>query len=111
MIRLTTKSYVRQFCIGKLKSWKRIATLLDEESRLVIVKQILLSKLDYSNALFVGLPNCGIEDLRFIYNVGYRDHITPSIMKSHILPVKYRLDFKICLLVYNCLHNFAPHYL
>ena len=112
-------SYIRQFCIGQLKSWKRIATLLDEESRLVIVKQILLSKLDYSNALLVGLPNYVMEDLqfvinsalRFVYNVGYREHITPSIMKSHILPVKYRLDFKICLLVFNCLHNFAPCYL
>ena len=112
-------SYIRQYCIGKLKSWKRISTFLDEDSRLLIVKQILLSKIDYSNALLVGLPNYVIQDLqylinsalRFVYNVKYREHITPSIMKSHILPVEYRIDFKVCLLVFNCLHNLAPSYL
>ena len=32
-------------------------------------------------------------------------------MKSHILPVKYRIDYKVCILVFNCLNNCAPAYL
>jgi hypothetical protein len=35
-------SYVRKYCIGKLKSWKRITTFLSEDVRLLLVKQILL---------------------------------------------------------------------
>ena len=33
------------------------------------------------------------------------------MIRSHILPMKYRIDYKICLVVFNCLHDFAPHYL
>ena len=112
-------SYVRQYCIGQLSSWKRIATLLDIDTRLMLVKQIILSKLDYNNSLLCGLPDYMIKSLqfiincavRFVYNVGYREHITPYIIRSHILPVKYRIDYKICLIVFNCLRDFAPHYL
>ena len=112
-------SYVRKYCIGTLKSWKRITTFLSEDVRLLLVKQILLPKIDYNNALLAGLPNYVIQDLqylincalRFIYNVGYREHITPYIIKSHILPVRYRIEYKICLIVFNCLHNVAPSYL
>ena len=112
-------SYIRQFCIGQLSSWKRIATLLDIDTRLMLVKQILLSKLDYNNALLCGLPDYVIKNLqfvincavRFIYNVGYREHITPYIARAHILPIKYRVDYKINLTVFKCLRDLAPHYL
>ena len=75
--------------------------------------------MDYNNALFADLPLYMIQSLqsiincaiRFIYNVGWRGNISPYIEKSHILPVKYRIDFKICVLVFNCLHQMAPVYL
>ena len=111
-------SFVRKYCFGQLTSWKRIAPSLTEDVKLLLVKQIILSKVD-NNSLFAGLPdtyiqslqsivNCGI---RFVYNLRKRDHITPYIMKSHILPVKYRIDYKVCILVFNCLNNCAPAYL
>ena len=112
-------SYIRQFCIGQLSSWKHIATLLDTDTRLMLVKQIILSKLDYNNSLLCGLPGYVIKSLqfiincamRFVYNVRYREHITPYIIRSHILPVKYRIEYKICLTVFKCLHDLAPQYL
>ena len=112
-------SYIRKYCFGQLMSWKRIAPSLTEDVKLLLVKQIILSKVDYCNSLFAGLPDTTIQSLqsivncaiRFIYNVRKRDHITPYIMKSHILPVKYRIDFKVCTLVFNCLNNSAPEYL
>ena len=84
-----------------------------------MVQQIILSKIDYNNALLAGLPNNLIDSLqsiinsgiRFIYGVRSRDHITPYILKSHILPVKYRIEYKICITVYNCLFGLAPKYL
>ena len=85
----------------------------------MLVKQIILSKLDYNNALYAGLTALQIQKLqsiinsaiRFTYNLKYRDSVTEHIVKSHILPVKYRIDFKINLLVFKCLHNSAPDYL
>ena len=38
-------------------------------------------------------------------------HITPVLRDLHWLPVKFRIDFKILLLTFKCLHNSAPSYL
>ena len=112
-------SDVKKYCIGQLRSWRKITEFLNEEVRLMLVKQLLLSKIDYNNSLLIGIPNSAINGLqfiincaiRFIYNLHYHEHVTPFIVKSHILPVKYRIDFKICLMVYNCMHCLAPSYL
>jgi hypothetical protein len=39
------------------------------------------------------------------------DHITPTLMTLHWLSVKYRVIFKILLLVYEALHGLAPKYI
>ena len=41
------------------------------------------------------------------------DHITPTLIKLHWLPVKYRIEYKILLLVYKLLFvtGVAPSYL
>ena len=49
-------------------SWKRIAPSLTEDVKLLLVKQIILSKIDYSNSLFTGLPNADIKSLQAIVN-------------------------------------------
>ena len=112
-------TYVKKYCVGQLMSWKRVAPLLTEDVKLMLVKQIILAKLDYNNSLFTGLPLSVIENLqsiincciRFIYNLQWHDHITPHLIKSHILPVRFRIDYKVCMLVFNCLHGLAPSYL
>ena len=40
-----------------------------------------------------------------------REHITPVLQTLHWLPVKARIEFKICRLVYKCLNSLAPDYL
>ena len=112
-------SSIKQYCYGQLISWRRIAPALTVEVKMMLVQQIILSKIDYNNALLAGLPNNLVDGLqsiinsalRFIYGVRLRDHITPYILKSHILPVKYRIEYKISITVYNCLFGFAPKYL
>ena len=37
--------------------------------------------------------------------------ISPYLKKLHFLPVQYRIQFKIRLLVYKCINNLAPAYL
>ena len=40
------------------------------------------------------------------------DHIFATICDQlHWLPVKQRIDHKLCTLIYKCLHNLAPVYL
>ena len=49
--------------------------------------------------------------LRLVENLGPRDHITSALQKLHWLPVPQRITFKLCVLVFLCLHNQAPPYL
>ena len=39
------------------------------------------------------------------------DHITPLLCQLHWLKAKERIDFKLVVLVYKCLHGTAPSYL
>ena len=48
---------------------------------------------------------------RLVTSVGMREHITAMLQTLHWLPVKARIEFKICLLVYKCLNSLAPDYL
>ena len=50
--------------------------------------------------------------IRFICNIQLKN---PDLSRyyacSHILPVKYRINYKLCLMVYKILNNLAPEYL
>ena len=75
--------------------------------------------LDYCNSLLYGIPKYQLNRLQKVLNAAARvvclvpkfDHITPTLMRLHWLPVKYRVIFKIVLLVYKALHGLAPKYI
>ena len=39
------------------------------------------------------------------------DHITPVLCDLHWLPVQHRIDFKVAMTVYKCIHGLVPQYL
>ena len=39
------------------------------------------------------------------------DHATPCLKELHWLPIENRINFKIAVLVFKCLHGLAPRYL
>ena len=63
--------------------------------------------------LFFGLPESQLQSLQRLLNTAARivsktkrhEHITPVLAELHWLPVKYRLDYKVLLLVYKALHD------
>ena len=84
-----------------------------------LVSSLVLSRLDYCNALFVGLPDTQLDRLqnvqnnaaRMIFRRSKRHHITPLLMKLHWLPVKYRVEYKIATLAFRKFENTLPVYL
>lgn len=48
---------------------------------------------------------------RILTRTKKRAHITPALAPLHWLPVKYRIDFKILLLVFKALTGLAPPYI
>ena len=48
---------------------------------------------------------------RVITNTSKYQHITPTLKKLHWLPIRQRIDYKICLLTYKTLTNKQPTYL
>ena len=78
----------------------------------------------YSENSLIGNILCGIPEelickLQRVQNNAARvitltkkyDHITPVLKELHWLPVRKRIEFKILLLAYKCLHGTAPSYL
>ncbi len=70
-------------------------------------------------ALLAGVSKATLSKLQLVQNsaariltrTSAREHITPVLEKSHWLPVSFRIDFKILMLIYKALNNLAPQYL
>ena len=85
----------------------------------MLIKQLILSKVDYHNALYVNLPACDVKRLqsvvnaavRFVYGAGKRVPARQLLIQAHILPVRYRIRYKICLMTFKALNGLAPGYL
>ena len=69
--------------------------------------------------LLVGVPSTQLSKLqrlqnaaaRLVSNVEKYDHITPTLVHLHWLPVTYRVNFKIAILAHKCIYGNAPEYL
>ena len=73
-----------------------------------------MSRLDYSNGLFHGLPKCTVSGLqagqnsasRIVTQEMLRDHyyMSRALMELHWLPVDNRIGYKLLLYTYKALH-------
>ena len=48
---------------------------------------------------------------RVIFRLRKFDHVTPALRELHWLPVAKRIEFKVLLLTFKCIHGNAPAYL
>ena len=74
----------------------------------------VVSRLDGTNSSLYCLPAIELEKLQKIQNSAARiltgaskyDHITPMLKQLHWLPVSSRIEYKILMLAFKCLHGF-----
>ena len=80
---------------------------------------IVISHIDYTNALFVRLPDVDIKKLQAVQNSTAKlvlgkakyNSCTHCFGTLHWLSVKFRIIFKILTMVHKCLNSTVPQYL
>jgi hypothetical protein len=102
-----------------LRNISRARRFLTVDAAKQAVVSLVLSRLDYCNALLAGLPQYLVSRLQRVQNaaarvvlqIPRRDHITPALISLHWLPVKHRIIYKLLVLAFKCVHLSAPIYL
>jgi hypothetical protein len=103
----------------QLANIRKVRKLLTAESTTKLVCSLVLSRLDYCNALLQNIPNSQLQKLQLVQNSAARlvcglrkyDHITQTLIDLHWLPIKFRIVYKILTIVYKSLHKEAPEYI
>ena len=88
----------------------------ENNSIIIIIILILISRLDFCNSLFYGIPNYFIHRLQKIQNTA-ASIVTRSVRSSHIapilkslnwLPANYRINSNICCITHSTLSLHGP---
>ena len=119
---MTMNSHIGKVCSKAFRSLyniRQIRKFLSEETTKILVHSFVASHIDYCNSLLYGLPQYQYDRLQRVLNATERvvclvpkfDHITPVLRRLQWLSFRYRLMFKILLLVYKALHIKAPSYI
>ena len=112
-------SSVVKSCFHQLHIIGLIKKFLSYDATAKLINAFVTSRLDNLNGLLIGLPQQELSRLQRVQNSAARlltgsarwDHISPILHDLHWLPVRYRIDFKILLLTFKCVHGIAPKYL
>ncbi len=102
-----------------LHNIRKIRPFLTEHAAQLLVQALVISRLDYCNALLAGLPSNTIKPLqmiqnaaaRLVFNEPKRAHVTPLFVSLHWLPVAARIQFKTLMLSYRTTTGLSTHLL
>ncbi len=105
-------------CRFALHNIRKIRPFLTEHAAQLLVQALVISRLDYCNAVLAGLLSSTIKPLqmnqnaaaRLVFNEPKRAHVTPLFISLHWLPVAARIQFKTLMLAYRTTTGSAPTY-
>jgi len=119
---MSMEKHINQLCASSfyhLRNIGKIRQYLDQTTAERLVHAFVTSRLDYCNSLLFGLPDCLVSKVQSVQNAAARIitrnkkhcRITPVLRDLHWLPITSRINFKILVLTYKCIHGLAPAYL
>ncbi|XP_058023146.1 uncharacterized protein LOC131190137 [Ahaetulla prasina] len=97
----------------------QLRPFLDRDALCTVTHALVTSRLDYCNALYMGLPLKSTRRLQLVQNAAARviegavrsSHVTPILRRLHWLPVVFRVRFKVLVTTFKALHGLGPGYL
>ena len=106
-------------CNFNIRNLFMIKDFVNRKNLVTLVHSLIISKVDYCNSLFTGLPNVILKKVqsvlnraaRLIFNLPPRVPTTSSLIELHWLPLKERTEFKICLITFKILKFNQPSYI
>ena len=112
-------SMIVKSCNFQLRNLYAVKRFLNKESLITLVHSLVISKVDYCNSLFIGLSHHVLRKLqsilnraaRLIYSLAPGTPTTGYLIDLHWLPVKARIEFKICLLTFKAVKFGKPKYI
>ena len=119
---LSLKTHVKNVCRAAFYhtcALRHIRPSLTEEMANLVACSLVQSRLDYANALYVGMSSANFDALQRAQNTIARvltlslkrDHIMPTLKRLHWLPVPQRVTYKIATVLYNIRRFREPDYL
>ncbi len=105
-------------CRFSLHNIRKIRPFLTEHAAQLLVQALVISRLDYCNAILAGLPSNTIKPLqmiqnaaaRLVFNEPKRAHVTPLFVSLHWLPFAARIKFKTLMIANRTTTGSAPTY-
>ena len=112
-------SSVCRACYFHIRALRHIRDSLPDDVARTVACSIVSSRLDYCNALYAGMSTDNFKKLQRVQNTLARvilqqrkfDHITPSLIHLHWLPIQQRVNFKLATLTFKIVHTQQPAYL
>jgi hypothetical protein len=119
---LNFKDHVKRKCQTAMFNYLRIRNIrryLTKDASEILVLSLVMSHLDYCNAILFGISQCDLQKMQRIQNMCAKlvlrlrkyDSSKQALFQLHWLPIKARIDFKILTVMFNCSKNQAPDYL
>ena len=103
-----------------LRQMRSIRKSLTFDSAHALARALVLSRLDYCNGLLCGIPDFLMKQLdgvmraaaRLILQLPRSGHVTKAMHdRLQWMDMRARIEFKLCVTAYRCLHGLAPSYL
>ena len=112
-------NYISGVCFFQLRQLRIIRRSLTADAAHALVRALIHTRIDYCNGLLVSCPRYLTDRLqvvlraaaRLVLQLPYRSSVSEIMHRQlHWLDVVDRVNYKIGLLVYKCLHGLAPGY-
>ena len=106
-------------CNFHIRNLYMIKDFVNKKNLVSLVHSLIVSKVDYCNSLLIGLPNITLKKVqsvlnkaaRLIFSLPPRVPTTSSLIELHWLPLKARIEYKICLITFKALKFNQPSYI